>query len=64
MSEPTCFKSINPISVDNFLINKKTHFMKTLTFETGVSDHQKLIGTMPGSTFAQEKPKKNVIPLL
>ena len=32
--------------------------MKTLTFETGVSDHQKLIGTMLRSTFAKRKPKK------
>ena len=46
ISEPTCFKSINPTCIDNFLTNKKTRFMKTLTFETGVSDHHKLIGTM------------------
>ena len=32
--------------------------MKTLTFETGVSDHHKLIGTMLRSTFAKGKPKK------
>ena len=56
--EPTCFKSINPNCTDNFLTNKKTRFMKTLTFETGVSDHHKIIGTMLRSTFAKEKPKK------
>ena len=32
--------------------------MKTLTFETGVSDHHKLIGTMLRSTFAKGNPKK------
>ena len=32
--------------------------MKTLTFETCVSDQYKLIGTMLRSTFAKEKPKK------
>ena len=32
--------------------------MKTLTFEPGVFDHQKLIGTMLRSTFAKGKPKK------
>ena len=32
--------------------------MKTLTFETGVSDHCKLIGTMLRSIFAKRKPKK------
>ena len=37
ISEPTCFKSINPTCIDNFLTNKKTRFMKTLTFEAGVS---------------------------
>ena len=64
ISEPTCFKSINPTCIDNFLTNKKTRFMKTLTFEMGVSDHHKLIGTMLRSTFAKRKPKKNVLPLL
>ena len=51
ISEPTCFKSTNPNCIANFLTNKKTRFMKTLTFETGVSDHHKLIGTMLMSTF-------------
>ena len=32
--------------------------MNTLTFETGVSDHHKLIGMMLRSTFAKGKPKK------
>ena len=53
MSGPTCF---NPTYIDNFLTNKKTRFMKTLTFEMGVSDHHKLIGTMLRSTFAKGKP--------
>ena len=57
ISEPTGFKSINPTCIGNFLTNKKTRFMKTLTFETGVSDHHKLIGTMLRSTFAKGKPK-------
>ena len=58
ISEPTCFKSINPTCIDNFLTNKKTSFIKTLTFKMGVSDHHKLIGTMLRSTFAKGKPKK------
>ena len=32
--------------------------MKTLTFETGVPDHHKHIGTILRSTFAKGKPKK------
>ena len=49
-------KSISPTCIDNFLTNKKTRFMKTLTFETGVSGHHKLIGTMLTSTCAKRKP--------
>ena len=33
ISEPTCFKSINPTCIDNFFTNKKTCFMKTLTLK-------------------------------
>ena len=61
ISERTCFKSINPTCIDNFSSSKRIRFMKTLTFETGVSDHQKLIGTIPGSTFAKGKPKKKCL---
>ena len=32
--------------------------MNTLTFKTGVSDHHKLVRTMPRFTFTQGKPKK------
>ena len=56
--EPTCFKSLNPTCIHNLLTNKKNRFMKTLTFEMGVSDHHKLIDTMLRSTFAKGKPKK------
>ena len=58
MSERTCLKSINPPCIDNFLTNKKTRSIKTLTFKTGVSDYHKLMDTMLRSTFAKEKPKK------
>ena len=58
ISEITCFKSINPTFINNFLASKKTCFMNTLTFKTGVSNHHKLIGTMPRPTFAKGKPKK------
>ena len=57
ISELTCFKSINPTCIDNFLTDKKT-LMKTLTFETDESGHHKLISTMLRSTFAKGKPKK------
>ena len=47
-SEPTCFKSVSPTCIENFLTNKKTCFMKTLIFETAFSQHHKFIGTMLG----------------
>ena len=56
VSEPTCFKSINHSCIHNILTNKKTHFIKALTFGTGVSDHHKLISTMLRPTFANGKP--------
>ena len=58
-SETTCFKSINPTYIDNFLATKKTRFMKSLTFKTGV-DHHKLVGTVLTSTLTKGKPKKIV----
>ena len=57
-SELTCFKKISPTCIDKFLTNKKSRFMKTVTFATGLSDHHKLIGTMLKSTFAKGKPNK------
>lgn len=47
----------DPLSIDNFLTTRKSCFTKTLTLETGVSHHRKLIGTMLRSAFVQGKPK-------
>ena len=58
ISEPICFKSINPTYFHNFLTNKKTGFMKTHIFETGMSDHHKFIGVILASTFAIGRPNK------
>ena len=58
ISDRTCFKTINPSRIDNFLTSKKPRFMNTLTFETGLSGHHKLIGTMLTSTFDKGKAKK------
>ena len=52
--------NFEPACLDNFLTKNKTCFMNTLIFETGVSDHHKLIGTMQRSTFAKGKPKKKI----
>ena len=43
ITEPTCFKSdSNPSCIDLILTNSKNHFMKSSTFETGISDFHKL----------------------
>lgn len=60
-SEPTCSKSVSPC-IENFLTNKKTCFIKTLTFETAFSQHHKFIGTMLGSTFTKGKPNIILFP--
>ena len=46
IDSPACYKSINPTCIGLILTNKKNHFMKSATFETGLSDHHKLITTV------------------
>ena len=47
ITEPTCFKSdSNPSCIDLILTNSKNHFMKSSTFETGISDFHKLTTTI------------------
>ena len=45
--DPTCFKnSKNPRSIKHLRKNFKPSFMKTNVFETGISDHYKIIPTI------------------
>ena len=55
---PTCHKSINPTCIDLILTNKKNHFMKSATFETGLSDHHKLTTAILGKTISKGNSKK------
>ena len=41
IDSPTCYKSINPTCIDLILTNKKNHFMKSTTYETGLPDRHK-----------------------
>ena len=43
IKEPTCFQSHKPKCIDNFLTNQKPVFKLSRLFETGSSDHLKLI---------------------
>ena len=55
---PTCFKnSKNPSCIDLLLTNFKPSFMKTNVFETGISDHHKMISTIMKLHFTRESPK-------
>ena len=55
---PTSYKSINLTSIDLILTNKKNHFMKSPTFETGLSDHHKLITAILRKTISKGNSKK------
>ena len=46
IDSPACYKSINPTCIGLILTNKKNHFMKSVIFEIGLSDHHKLITTV------------------
>ena len=57
----TCYKSINPTCIDLILTNKKNHFMKSATFETGLSDYHKLITTILRKNISKGNSKKYVL---
>ena len=59
IKEPTCYQSQNPNIIDHFLTNRKT-FKHCQTFETGLSDHHKLISTIMKSSIFKGPPKKNI----
>ena len=49
IKEPTCFQSNNPSQIDLILTNQKSMYKFSDTFETGLSDHHKLISTISKS---------------
>ena len=56
---PTCYKSLSsPTCIDFILTNKKAFFMKSITFETGMSDFHKLTATVLRKTISQGNAKK------
>ena len=58
INPPTCYKSLNPSCIDLILTDKKNHFVKSATFETGLSDHHKLITTILRKTIGKGNSKK------
>ena len=60
ISKPSCFKSINPTCIDLILTNKPNLFKLSANFETGLSDHHKLISTIMKSSSFKGPPKKKI----
>ena len=55
--EATCFKSIKGTCIDLLLTNKKYSFFHTKTFETGMSDHHKMVYTIFKTKHIKLSPK-------
>ena len=57
INKPTCFQSNKPTCIDLILTNKKNLFKLSNTFETGISDHHKLVSTILKSGSFKGTPK-------
>ena len=60
IKEPTCFQSHNPTCIHNLLTNQKAIFKLSRLFETGLSDHHKLISVVMKSGVFRGPPRKKV----
>ena len=57
----TCFMSIEGSSIDVMLTNKPRSFYKTITIETGLSDHHKMVVSFFRSHYNLKLKPKNII---
>ena len=57
IKEPTCFKSQNGTLLDLILTNRPRSFMKSQSFETGLSDCHKLVCSILRASFKKLPPK-------
>ena len=55
--KPTCFKGLFRSTTELILANHKQSFMKSHVYQTGVSDHYKMIFSVVRKTFAKGKSK-------
>ena len=60
INSPTCYQSHIPTCIDHILTNQKSLFKFSKTFETGLSDHHKLISTMKSGSFKGPPKKKDL----
>ena len=56
IKEPTCFKSTVPTTIDLIVTNQKSLFMKSSSYESGLSDFHKLITTIPRKSISKRNP--------
>ena len=61
INEPTCFQSHDPTCIDNILANRKTMFKTSKSFESGLSDHHKLVSTIMNSGRFRGPPRKKIL---
>ena len=60
MKPNTCFKGDGGSYIDLLITNSKFSFMKTNSFETGLSDHHHMIYTILKTKFEKFEPKKSI----
>ena len=60
IKEPTCFQSRNPSQIVLILTNQIFIYKFSNTFETGLSDHHKIISTISKSGNFKGKPQTKV----
>ena len=58
LNSPTCYQSHIPTCLVHILANQKPFFIFSSTFETGLSDHYKLILTTMKSGSFKGQPKR------
>ena len=58
MKQNTFFKGDGDLCIDLLITNLKFSFMKTNSFETGLSDHHEMIYTILKTKFEKFEPKK------
>ena len=58
IKQNTCFKDDGGSCIDLLITNSKFSFMKTNSFETGLSDHHHMIYTILKTKFEKFEPKK------
>ena len=60
MKHNTCFKGNGGLCIDLLNTNSKFTFMKTNSFEAGLSDHHHMVHAILKTKFEKFEPKKSV----